>query len=247
MRLPRVFGASADHRPAWTTALVLALAGGAHALSLAWPFARGLEPGQPVAWLQLAAMTTLVWQLQRCQGARQAAWAAWLFATAMLAGTFWWLFISMHVYGGMPAPLAALAVLLLAAATFLFWWQWGTTLWPQVLLAAPAAQAAAVASLADAAEHLPPRMEMARTERARMDAGLRALGLNPLPSQANFLFMEVGVDRARALDAALTAQGVIVRPAGAFGAPGALRITVGTPDQTDRLLVAMAEALAEMS
>ena len=71
MRLPRVFGASADHRPAWTTALVLALAGGAHALSLAWPFARGLEPGQPVAWLQLAAMTTLVWQLQRCQGARQ--------------------------------------------------------------------------------------------------------------------------------------------------------------------------------
>ncbi len=33
------------------------------------------------------------------------------------------------------------AVVLLAAATFLFWWQWGTTLWPQVLLAAPAAQA----------------------------------------------------------------------------------------------------------
>lgn len=121
MRLPRVFGASADHRPAWTTALVLALAGGAHALSLAWPFARGLEPGQPVAWLQLAAMTTLVWQLQRCQGARQAAWAAWLFATAMLAGTFWWLFISMHVYGGMPAPLAALAVLLLAGALALYY------------------------------------------------------------------------------------------------------------------------------
>jgi histidinol-phosphate aminotransferase len=80
-----------------------------------------------------------------------------------------------------------------------------------------------------------------------MDAGLRVLGLDPLPSQANFLFMEVGVDRARALDAALTARGVIVRPAGAFGAPGALRITVGTPDQTDRLLAAMAEALAEVA
>ena len=37
--------------------------------------------------------------------------AAGLFATAWLAGTFWWLFISMHVYGGLPAPLAALAVL----------------------------------------------------------------------------------------------------------------------------------------
>jgi Cu2+-exporting ATPase len=35
----------------------------------------------------------------------------------------------------------SVAVLLLAGATFLFWWQWGTKLWPQVLLAAPAAQA----------------------------------------------------------------------------------------------------------
>ncbi len=32
-------------------------------------------------------------------------------------------------------------VVLLAGATFLFWWQWGTKLWPQVLLAAPSAQA----------------------------------------------------------------------------------------------------------
>jgi Cu2+-exporting ATPase len=32
-------------------------------------------------------------------------------------------------------------VLLLAGATFLFWWQWGTTLWPQVLQTAPSAQA----------------------------------------------------------------------------------------------------------
>ena len=32
-------------------------------------------------------------------------------------------------------------VVLLAGATFLFWWQWGTTLWPQVLQAAPSAQA----------------------------------------------------------------------------------------------------------
>jgi Cu2+-exporting ATPase len=32
-------------------------------------------------------------------------------------------------------------VLLLAAATFLFWWQWGTKLWPQVLQTAPSAHA----------------------------------------------------------------------------------------------------------
>jgi len=107
------------------------------------------------------------------------------------------------------------------------------------------AQAAAVASLADAPEHLPPRIAMAREGRARLADGLRALGLNPLPSEANFVFTEVGEERARALDAALTARGVIVRPAGAFGAPGALRITVGTPHEVDRVLVAMAEALEE--
>ena len=39
---------------------------------------------------------------------------AWCFATAWLVATFWWLYISMHVYGGLAAPLAALAVLLLA-------------------------------------------------------------------------------------------------------------------------------------
>ena len=107
------------------------------------------------------------------------------------------------------------------------------------------AQAAAVASLADAPEHLPPRIAMAREGRARLADGLRALGLHPLPSEANFVFTDVGEEHARALDTALTARGVIVRPAGAFGAPGALRITVGTPDEVDRVLVAMAEALEE--
>ena len=107
------------------------------------------------------------------------------------------------------------------------------------------AQAAALASLADAPEHLPPRIAMAREGRTRLADGLRQLGLEPLPSEANFVFVQVGEDRARALDAALTARGVIVRPAGAFGAPGALRITVCTPEQVDRVLVAMAEAREE--
>ena len=60
------------------------------------------------------------------------------------------------------------------------------------------------------------------------------------------MFVEVGEARARALDAALTARGVIVRPAGAFGAPGALRISVGTPEQVERILAAMGEALEEV-
>ena len=95
------------------------------------------------------------------------------------------------------------------------------------------------------AERPPPRITEAREQRVRLADGLRALGLDPLPSDANFVFVEVGQERARALDAALTRRGVIVRPAGAFGAPGALRISVGTPDQVDRTLEAMAQALEE--
>ena len=42
--------------------------------------------------------------------------------------------------------------------------------------------------------------------------------------------MEVGDDAGSLFDALLR-QGAIVRPMGAFGAPGALRITVGAPDE----------------
>lgn len=108
------------------------------------------------------------------------------------------------------------------------------------------AQAAAVASLEDAPAHLPQRIAEASAERERMADGLRALGLEPLPSSANFLFVDVGDAEAKAIDAALTQRGVIVRPTAGFGAHGGLRITVGLPEQTDRLLVAMAEALQEI-
>lgn len=92
------------------------LAGGLQAVSLAAPW-----DGQPRWWLQLLALGTLAWLLERSPDWRQAAWRGWAFAVAWLAGTFWWLFISMHTYGGLPAPLAALAVLALAALLALYY------------------------------------------------------------------------------------------------------------------------------
>lgn len=94
--------------------LLVLLAGGAHAASIAWPFTFGLAQGQPVWWLQLLALAGLAWQLDRCRGFRQGLMLGWLFATAWLCGTFWWLFISLHTYGGLAAPLTVLAVLGLA-------------------------------------------------------------------------------------------------------------------------------------
>ncbi|MEJ8859323.1 apolipoprotein N-acyltransferase [Variovorax robiniae] len=103
-------------------ALGFALAGTAQAASIAWPWG-----GQPLWWLQLLSMAALVWLLEglRLDAAprpwRRGFGQGWVFATAWLCGNFWWLFISMHTYGGMAAPLAALAVLLLAAALGLYY------------------------------------------------------------------------------------------------------------------------------
>ena len=105
---------------ALTRALAFAAAGLAQAVSIAAPW-----NGQPLWWLQLLSMAMLVWQLDSLRGdmrpGRNATLYGWLFATTWLCGTFWWLFISMHTYGGMPAPLAAIAVLALAAGLALYY------------------------------------------------------------------------------------------------------------------------------
>ena len=69
----------------------------------------------------MASLAFLAWQLQRSARAKQGALLGWLFATSMLCGTFWWLFISMHLYGGLPAALAVLTVFALAAALALYY------------------------------------------------------------------------------------------------------------------------------
>lgn len=108
----------------WACGGLLVLAGAAQALSLAWPWARGQGDGwlslaggygRPLWWLQIVSLAVLARLLQTAGRPAQAAGRAMVFATGWLVATFWWLFISMHVYGGLPAPLAALAVLALAA------------------------------------------------------------------------------------------------------------------------------------
>ena len=77
-----------------------------------------------------------------------------------------------------------------------------------------------------------------------LERTLREHGLEPAgPAVANFLFVEVG-DDAPALFDALLRQGAIVRPMGAFGAPGALRITVGTPEENAFFADALASVRA---
>jgi apolipoprotein N-acyltransferase len=110
--------------------MVIALiAGCAQAASVAWPFLIlstssalfGLRYGQPVWWLQLLALGLLAWLLEGCRSWRLASLWGWLFGTSWLVGTFWWTFVAMHTYGGLPAVLSALAVLVLAGLLALYY------------------------------------------------------------------------------------------------------------------------------
>ena len=92
------------------------------------------------------------------------------------------------------------------------------------------AQKAALASLDDAGE-LARRRAANQEARAELEAILRAHGFEPAPGAvANFLFTDAGGD-AQALFKALLREGVIVRPLAGFGAPEAIRVTVGTSDE----------------
>jgi len=92
---------------------------------------------------------------------------------------------------------------------------------------------AAIASARDAAE-IARRRELNAARRARLEAGLTALQWRWLPSQANFLAVDVG--DADAVSARLLADGLATRSLSALGAPELLRVTVGDERQIDRLL-----------
>jgi histidinol-phosphate aminotransferase len=81
-------------------------------------------------------------------------------------------------------------------------------------------------------------------ERIAMDERLRALGLDPADSQANFCWFGLGEERNEAeVMRGLLQRGVLVRGGGALGREGALRVTYGTPDENAIFLDVLAEVL----
>jgi histidinol-phosphate aminotransferase len=103
------------------------------------------------------------------------------------------------------------------------------------------AQAAALAALDDHA-HVARSQETARAGIARLIEGTARLGLRPYPSLANFMLVGVGCD-AEPVYQALLQQGVIVRPMRGWGLPEHLRISVGTPAETERALAVLAQVV----
>lgn len=105
-------------------------------------------------------------------------------------------------------------------------------------------QVAALASLGDEEEVARRRRLNAEgrgaVERALRDEGFEVAG----PAVANFVYAEVG-DDARALFEALLREGVIVRPLAGFGAPRAVRVTVGTAEENEIFSQALAAVRAQ--
>jgi histidinol-phosphate aminotransferase len=105
------------------------------------------------------------------------------------------------------------------------------------------AQAAAVEALAHQ-DAVTERVTRTIAERLSVDERLRALGLDPALSQANFCWFSLGEERDEAeVMRGLEERGVLVRAGGALGRDGALRVTYGTPEENERFLEAIAEVL----
>jgi histidinol-phosphate aminotransferase len=103
------------------------------------------------------------------------------------------------------------------------------------------ALAAACAALDDA-DYLVQSRQLNDAGMAQLEAGLRELGLNWIPSKGNFIAVDFGRDTA-AINQALLRAGVIVRPVAGYGMPNFLRVSIGLPAENARFLDALVKVL----
>ena len=96
------------------------------------------------------------------------------------------------------------------------------------------AEAAAVAAMDDP-EHVRRTIELVVEGRAYLTRELQAAGIEVTPSDANFLLVRAGVG----VYDELLKQGIIVRSLNGYGLDDYVRITVGTPEENERLVKAL--------
>ena len=99
------------------------------------------------------------------------------------------------------------------------------------------ALAAAEVSLGDTS-HVAKARTFNATERAWLSEALAARGYAVLPSQTNFVLVDLARDAA-AFEKHLFDRGVIVRPMGGYGLPQTVRISIGSRAENQRLLDAL--------
>ncbi len=100
------------------------------------------------------------------------------------------------------------------------------------------AQRAALAALGDD-EHVARSRAVNAAGMEQVGAGLRALGLSPIPSEANFIYVDVKRDGRKVFDALLR-EGIIVRHIEGT----MVRVTIGQPDENAAFLNALKKTLS---
>lgn len=106
------------------------------------------------------------------------------------------------------------------------------------------AQVAALAALKDE-EHVRRSIDLVVESRKQVAGGLQKLGLKPVPSEANFYFIDIGVDSVEAFKRLLK-RGVIVRTGDIFGFPTYIRVNFGIPEENERFLTSLQEVMGEL-
>lgn len=105
------------------------------------------------------------------------------------------------------------------------------------------AQAAAAGCVADDA-FLSRVYAMNREGVAQLQGCFAELGLEFLETKSNFVLVKIG-EKAAELNQALLDQGIIIRPCRSFGLPEWIRVSVGTKEQNERFLGALAAFLGK--
>jgi len=104
------------------------------------------------------------------------------------------------------------------------------------------AQAAGLAALDDAAHVRKTRQNNSSGRRFLQDA-LARMGLEFIPSAANFVLTKVG--NGQQVFDQLQREGIITRPMGGYNLPEWIRISVGTPAENRRCIKALAKVLRD--
>jgi histidinol-phosphate aminotransferase len=103
------------------------------------------------------------------------------------------------------------------------------------------AQAAALAALKDEA-HIQKTVTNNVEQAEFLAEGMIQQGYQPVATWANFLYCELNVN-AEKFAQRMQAESVIIRPLGRFGAPTAIRVTIGTPEQNQKCLKAFRKVI----
>ena len=104
------------------------------------------------------------------------------------------------------------------------------------------AQAGAVAALGDEA-HIGKTLRNNAEGTQWLHTQLSELGFSPVPTWANFVYCDVHEDSV-AVAKRMQDNGIIVRPLKPWGAPNAIRVTAGTPEENQLFLAAFKKVMA---